>query len=422
MRVIADLHTHSRFARACSSRITPSSMEETALVKGINLVSTGDFTHPEWLNEVKAKLEGDGTGLFRLKGSSKGVRFILGTEICTVFTLAGRARKIHTCVLLPSTESAEAVNDRLSKHGSLASDGRPILSMKAAELLDIVFSSEKNAFVFPAHAWTPYFGVFGSMSGFDSMKEAYEDQERNIHALEMGLSSDPPMNWRVSALDRYTLLSNSDMHSLEKMGREANVFEVDEGKFTYNEIVRAMKEKDGGALKSNLKFYPEEGKYHYDGHRECGFSVNPETSQIMICPVCGRKLVTGVLHRVNDLADRQLGYKRQNAVPFVKLVPLREVIANATRKTVYSAAVENMYKELTTNLGTEFDVLMRANEEDIAKRSTEEVGKAIMNMRSGSITIKPGYAGVFGEIDLLNRTKGRLEMVKQRPLFGTFDG
>ena len=415
MKVISDLHTHSRFAMACSPGITLKGMEETALVKGINLVSTGDFTHPEWLKEIKAQLEEDGTGLPRLKGSDKGTRFIIGTEVSTVFDSGkGKTRKIHSCILVPSMESAEMINDRLSKYGSLSSDGRPTLSMKASELLDVVFSVEKNAFVFPAHAWTPYFGVFGSMSGFDSMKEAYEDQEKHIYALETGLSSDPAMNWRVSALDKYALISNSDFHSLGKMGREANVFDLEE--LTYDSLISAIKDKDAKRFNSTIEFYPEEGKYHYDGHRECKFSVNPETSVLKACPVCGRKLVNGVLHRVNDLADRPVGFVPKNPIPFVKLVPLREVIADAMRKSAYSTAVEGAYRDLVA-LDTEFNILMSTDEETIASRSTIEVSQAIANMRSGNITIKPGYAGAFGEVDLLNRTKGKVEKVKQRGLF-----
>ena len=309
MKVIADFHTHSRFAMACSQNITLNGMEGAAIEKGINLIGTGDFIHGSWLQEIGANLEEDGgNGLFRLKGSKTGVKFILSGEICTIFNAKDRTlKKVHHCVAMPSIDSVKALRDALSKKGILDSDGRPILSMSAAELVEIVFSIDKNALVFPAHAWTPYFGVLGSISGFNSIRDAYEDQEKHIFALETGLSSDPPMNWCVSELDKYTLLSNSDMHSLPKMGREANVFELEEG-FDYKTVIGAIHDRNGKKFKGTIEFYPEEGKYHYDGHKNCSFST-PPNSGISACPVCGKKLVVGVLHRVMDLADRELGFR-----------------------------------------------------------------------------------------------------------------
>ncbi len=402
---------------ACSSKITVLGIEQASVQKGINLVGTGDLTHPEWLKELKENLEPAEPGLYKVKGSPGGTRFILSGEVSTVFNKDGKQRRIHHLMLLPSFEAAYAVNERLSKHGDLMSDGRPQLSMSAAELVEEIFNSEADAFVLPAHAWTPYFGVFGALTGFDSMKEAYEDQEKHIHALESGLSSDPAMNWRLSMIDKYSIISNSDMHSLDKLGREANIFDVESGKLSYKSITGAMKEKGSGVLKSTIEFYPEEGKYHYDGHRQCGFSVDPEKSQLKKCPVCARSLVIGVLHRINDLADRPPGFVPKGAVPFVKLVPLREVIANATRKGVYSVAVGRTYSDLISSIGTELDILMNANDEDIAAIAGPEISQAIANMRNGNITIKPGYAGVFGEIDLLNRTKREDGTAGQRSLF-----
>ena len=414
MKIIADFHTHSRFAMACSANINLHGLVQASETKGITLVGTGDFTHPDWLSEIKKDLEEDnGTGLFKLKGSSSKVRFILSSEVSTVFNHNGATKKVHNLLLMPSIESVQALNDRLAKYGSLPSDGRPTLSISAAQLVETVFEVEKNAFVFPAHAWTPYFGVFGSLSGFNSMKEAYEDQEKHIYALETGLSSDSPMNWRISALDKYTLLSNSDMHSLEKLGRSANVFEMDEEKLSYDSITNAIKKKDGSVIKKIIQFYPEEGKYHFDGHKDCKFSVNPETSSITKCPVCGKKLLNGVLHRVNNLADRPVGFVPPNPIPFAKIVPLKEVIADVTRKGTYSVAVDRIYKELTSTK-TEYDVLLNEDIGSIAKRSTKDIAEAISNMRSGNITIKPGYAGIFGEIDLLNRSKGKEKMEERR--------
>lgn len=407
MRIIADFHTHSRFAMACSSSITIKGMEDAAIDKGISLIGTGDFLHPEWLSEIKGNLEPDrDAGLFKVKDSDKNVRFILSGEVSTIFAgNDGRVKKIHHVVMLPNFESVDALSNVLGRYGSLGSDGRPQLSMSAAHLVEEVFKVSQGAFVFPAHAWTPYFSVFGSLSGFDSMKDAYEDQEKHIFALETGLSSDPLMNWMVSGLDKYTLLSNSDMHSLPKLGREANMFEIEEKDFTYRSIINAIRNKDPKRLKSTIEFYPEEGKYHFDGHKECKFSVDPTNSSISVCRVCGKKLIIGVLHRVKDLADRPLGFRPKNAIPYTNIVPLIEVIAYSMRKNTFSPAVEAQYRKLIDSVGKEFDILMSADLERIAENSTKEIAQAIDNVRQNRVTIVPGYAGIFGEVDLLNRKK-----------------
>lgn len=419
MQVIADFHTHSRFAMACSDKITINAMEIAAVEKGINLLSTSDFIHGQWLNELKANLEPiEGTGLFKIKGSDSGVRFILGGEVSTIFMgKDNKVKKIHNMITLPDFDSVDALRDRLSKKGNLETDGRPQLSMSAAQLVEDVFKVNANAFVFPAHAWTPYFGVLGSISGFSSIKEAYEDQAKHIFALETGLSSDPPMNWMISDLDKYTLLSNSDMHSLPKLGREANVFELSDKEFTYKKIIDVIKEKDPKHLKRTIEFYPEEGKYHFDGHRQCRFSVDPTKSDLLVCKVCGKKLTIGVVHRVKDLADRPAGFRPENAIPYVNLVPLIEVVAYVMRKGVFSPGVESQYRKLL-GIGKEFDILTNLDLEIIKENSSEEVAKAIGNMRENKITIIPGYDGVFGEIELLNR-KARPESgeSKQKSLF-----
>lgn len=417
MKIIADLHTHSRYAMACSSAITIKGMESTALEKGINLVSTGDFTHGSWLAEIKRDLEDpDGTGLFNLKGSNSGVKFILGVEVSTVYNnTPTTVKKVHHCILLPSIEHADAVRDALSKYGAMDSDGRPTLSMSPAEMVENVRSVTKDAIVFPAHAWTPFFGVFGAFSGFDSMEEAYQDQVQHIHALEMGLSSDSPMNWRISKLDKYTLLGNSDMHSLPKMGREANVMEIDERHLDYRTLADIINHKDAGRMVKNIEFYPEEGKYHFDGHRNCNVSVNPDTSTIEKCPVCGKRLVIGVLHRVNDLADRPPGTVPHGSVPYVHAVPLMEVIAYVMGKTAYSRAVADTYTSMVSALGPEFEILLDISPDRIAKVAGDEIAKAIINVREERIGITPGYNGVFGVLDLLNRKKGKMHnSVRQR--------
>ncbi len=417
-RVIADLHVHSRFARACSGAINTTSMEQAAQEKGLGVIGTGDFLHPEWLRELKSTLVQDGdSGLFTLKGSTGATRFILSNEICTIESVNGSSKRIHHCVLLPSFDAVDALADALKGYGSLGSDVRPILSMGAAHLVEEVFKASRDAFVFPAHAWTPYFGVLGAMSGFSSIKEAYGDQEKRIRALETGLSADPAMNWRVSELDKYALVSNSDMHSLGNMGRESNVLDID-GKATYGKIIGAITDRDEKAFSMTVEFYPEEGKYHYDGHRDCGFSVNPEADTTKNCRVCGKPLVVGVLHRVNDLADREQGYKPKNAVPYIHAVPLQEVIAYALKKTKYSVHVRSMYGALIERFHDEFDILTAIRPEEIAEVAGEEIALCIDNVRHERIRIKPGYAGVYGELDLLSRGKNSTaKPISQKSLF-----
>lgn len=406
MQVIADFHTHSRFAMACSSKITINGMETAAFEKGISLIGTSDFLHGQWLAELKANLETyKDTSFLKIKNSNPAVRFILSGEVSTIFTgKDGRVKKIHSIILLPDFESIDSLKDVLKRYGNLETDGRPQLSMSAAHLVEEVFKINKNAFVFPAHAWTPYFGALGSISGFNSMKEAYEDQEKHIHALETGLSSDPPLNWMVSELDKYALLSNSDMHSLPKLGREANVFDLEENEFNYTKVLDVIKQKDHKHFKSTIEFYPEEGKYHFDGHRQCKFSIDPTKSDMMVCKVCGKKLTIGVVHRVKDLADRPMGFKPDNAIPYVNLVPLIEVIAYVMKKSVFSPLVESQYRKLL-EVGKEFNILTNIDLETIKESSSEDIAKAIENVRENKITIIPGYDGVFGEIELLNRKK-----------------
>ena len=419
MQVIADFHTHSRFAMACSSKITINGMDSAAFEKGITLMGTSDFLHGQWLAEMKTNLEAIGdTNLFKIKNSDSGVRFILSGEVSTIFMgKDSRVKKIHNMILLPDFESIDSLKNVLAKYGNLETDGRPQLSMSAAQLVEEVFKINKNAFVFPAHAWTPYFGVLGSISGFSSIKEAYEDQEKHIFALETGLSSDPAMNWMISGLDKYALLSNSDMHSLPKLGREANVFELDDKEFNYGKIMDVIKQKDLKHFKRTIEFYPEEGKYHFDGHRQCKFSIDPTKSDMVVCKVCGKKLTIGVVHRVKDLADRPMGFQPKNAIPFVNLVPLIEIIAYVMHKNVFSPAVESQYRKLLT-IGKEFDILTNVDLETIKENSSEDMANAIGNIRENKITVIPGYDGVFGEIELLNR-KPRPESgeSKQKSLF-----
>ncbi|MGC8571735.1 MAG: endonuclease Q family protein [Candidatus Micrarchaeia archaeon] len=418
MRILADFHVHSRFSRACSTEINPYKMEDAAYKKGINIIGTGDFTHPLWLKELKDNLEqSEGhQGLFKLKNSSRKIWFILSVEIATIQEENNRSKRIHHVVMLPDFDSVDSLNDVISKYGNLSSDGRPQLSISADQLVEEVFKINKNAFVFPAHIWTPFFGVLGASTGFNSIKEAYRDQEKHIYALETGLSSDPPMNWLVSELDKYTLISNSDMHSLPKMGREMNLFEIDEREVSYNSIITAIKNKDVKKFKKTIEFFPEEGKYHFDGHRQCSISINPETDKIQICPVCGKKVVIGVMHRIIDLADRPIDYIPKDAIPYQHLVPLNEVIAYSIRKAPTTQTVLNEYNKLISKFGTEFDVLVNAEIKDIEENSSREIAEAISNIRSNKITVIPGYDGVFGKLDLLNREKPKPAFWKQKKL------
>ncbi|MEM0154287.1 MAG: endonuclease Q family protein [Methanothrix sp.] len=422
MKIVADLHVHSRFAMACSGAINPKSMAETALEKGINVLGTGDILHPEWMKEIENYTVSEGNGLYRLKGSDNKTAFIPSAEVSTIFEGRDKSiKKIHNCILLPSLESAKELSERLGKYGSMGADGRPQLQMSAAHFVDIVKEVDKRAFIFPAHLWTPYFGALGAMSGFDSIKEAYEDREKDIRAYESGLSSDPKMNWRVSELDKYTLISNSDMHSLANMGRETNVLDLDE--LSYDSIIKAIVDRDDKRFKLTVEYYPEEGKYHYDGHRECHYSVNPEEDKSTVCKVCGKKLVIGVLHRVDDLADRPVGYVPKIHVPYIHSVPLIEVISYAKRKTRYTQEVKELYSKLIERFDDEMDVLTNAKISDISEIAGEDIAECIDNVRNDKITIKPGYSGVFGELDLLGREPKQKNVAnKQKGMRDFFSG
>ena len=417
MEFIADLHIHAKYARATSERRELANIDTVCSEKGISIVSTGDFTHPAWFKSLKENLEEAEEGLYVLRGSRARTRFVFGVEIATIAEAPSSSkrkgiRKVHNCVLAPNAETAEQINDALAKHADLSVDGRPSLGMSPAELVEIVKGVSSDAIVFPAHAWTPWFGVFGSVSGYDSMKEAYEDQEQHINALETGLSSDPAMNWRVSALDKYALVSTSDAHSLQKIGREATVFEMQADKLSFSAIARAIKEKK---IKYTIEFCPEEGKYHYDGHRKCGISMSPEESKRYnnICPVCGKPLTLGVLHRVDDLADRPMGYVPKGAAPFVHAVPLVEILAEVLGKPEQSEAVARTYSLLVSKFGSEMNVLLKADASEIEKID-KGVAAAIGNVRNNKVYVKPGYGVVFGIVDVSGSKKASEEAEQKR--------
>jgi len=415
MRFIADLHIHSKYSRATSRDLNPENLWKWAQLKGISVVGSGDFTHPQWLKELKEKLEPVDNGLFSLKKAFEtdeipescrsDVSFMLSAEISCIYKKKDKTRKIHSIVLAPGFSAAEKINDRLKQIGNLHSDGRPILGLDAKELLKIVLDISPDAMLIPAHAWTPHFSVFGAASGFDSLEECYEELTPHIHAIETGLSSDPPMNWRLSALDNITLISNSDAHSPSKLGREANIVDTD---ISYASLTAALKTRKG--FVGTIEFFPEEGKYHYDGHRACDVSLTPKESirHNNICPVCGKKLTIGVMQRVEKLADRDEGFRPQGAPSFHSIIPLTEVIGEALSVGPSSKKVAAVYFNLLNALGNEFRILLDTPLDDIEAASSSRIAEAIEKMRSGDVSIAPGYDGEFGKIRIFERLEKRL--------------
>ncbi|MGD0283541.1 MAG: endonuclease Q family protein [Dissulfurispiraceae bacterium] len=413
MRFIADLHIHSKYSRATSRDLEPESLWRWAQLKGIRVIGTGDFTHPLWLKELKDKLEPGSSGLFTLRGELEkevlgsvpavckaDVSFMLTAEISCIYSKNGRVRKIHALVLVPSFDDAERINLALSKIGNLKADGRPILGLDAKVLLDIVMHESPESMLVPAHAWTPHFSVFGAHSGFDSLEECFEELTPHIHAIETGLSSDPSMNWRISALDSVTLISNSDAHSSAKIGREANIFDTE---VSYPSMINALKTRKG--FSGTIEFFPEEGKYHYDGHRACGISLPPAEAvkHDCRCPVCGKKVTVGVMHRVEELADRKEGFKPAGSPLYYSAIPLPEIISEVLKVGVGSKAVQGTYFSLLQKLGNEFAILMETPLEDIESAGSRKLREAVAKMRAGDIYIVPGYDGVFGKVRLFGK-------------------
>ncbi|MBI5588372.1 MAG: DNA helicase UvrD [Deltaproteobacteria bacterium] len=406
MRIIADLHIHSRYSRATSKEMNLDVLSPWAKVKGINLLGTGDFTHPAHLASLEEKLEPTGNGLFVLKEKTNRpnpVHFMLTAEVSNIYTQNGKTRKIHNLIFAPSIETAKKMNSVFSSLGNINSDGRPIFGFSAKDLIKIVMDASPEAMVVPAHAWTPWFSIFGSKSGFNSIEECFGEYSRYIYAIETGLSSDPRMNWRVSALDKITLISNSDAHSPSKLGREANVLDCP---MDYGEIIKVIKEKDNKRFLYTVEFYPEEGKYHFDGHRECGILFSPKDTERSggICPVCGKGVTVGVMSRVDELSDRPDGFVPENAIPARHMVPLEEILSEALECGVSSIKVQKEYRRLTAEGGSEFGILLDMSEQDIAAIAAPRVTEAIMKVREGDLKIKPGFDGEFGKIKIFGET------------------
>jgi len=423
MRLIADLHVHSHYSRATSKDMSPEGIWKWAQLKGVNVIGTGDFTHPGWLKELSEKLEPAGRGLFKLKkeyltddvpeSCKDDVYFLLSAEISCIYSKGGKTRKVHSIILAPDFTSAARLNLSLSKIGNLNADGRPILGLGAKELLKITLDASSDNLYIPAHAWTPHFSIFGAASGFDSLEECYEELTPHIPAIETGLSSDPLMSWRLSTLDRITLVSNSDAHSAPKIGREANILDTE---ISYDSLMNAIKTRKG--FLGTIEFFPEEGKYHYDGHRNCGVSLSPKETihHDYLCPVCGKKLTVGVMHRVEKLADREHGFKPADAPAFTSIIPLPEIIAEGYKCGVSTKKVDSLYFRLLAELGNEFRILLGAPLDDIERAGTPLLREAISRMRAGNVHIAPGYDGEYGKIRIFEEMerkgiKGQLKLL-----------
>lgn len=397
MKIIADLHVHSGYSRATSKDMNVAAMAKWAKKKGINLLGTGDFTHPIHFANLKAALKQSGNSLYTAS-AEPSVFFMLTAEVSSIYSFKGKVRRIHNIIMAPSLEIAEKINSALKKQGNLSSDGRPILGTPAKDLLKMVLDISEDCLFVPAHAWTPWFSIFGSNSGFNSIEECFGEYSKYIYAVETGLSSDPEMNWRLSALDKITLLSNSDAHSPGKLGREANVFNCE---MDYFEILNAIKKKDKTRFLYTIEFFPEEGKYHYDGHRLCNVLFSPEETkkQNGICPVCKKSLTVGVMNRVDELADRKQGFIPENAIPSKHMVPLEEIIADAFNVKANTVKVKREYERLT-GLNTEFEILLDLPEAELYRITDRKIAEGILKVRAGKINIIPGYDGVYGRISI----------------------
>ncbi|MCJ7826443.1 endonuclease Q family protein [Patescibacteria group bacterium] len=498
MQIIADLHLHSRFSRAVSPQMTIDGIADWAVKKGIGLVATGDWTHPMWMREIGEKLEEDGSGLLKQKeedGRQKTEKFLLSTEISCIYSQSGKTRRVHVLVWVPTIASAQKISQELTKRGcNLMSDGRPIIGLSLINLSELILTVEPQTLIVPAHIWTPWFSVYGKMGGFESLEEAFGEFAKNIYAIETGLSSSPDMNWRIKELDSRTIVSFSDAHSGPKLGREATIFELPE--ITYKNIKRALESpthaevanenldasqnvaevarpnsrvlrsladaRAPSAKNSNLsalpatecyphiaytiEFYPEEGKYHYTGHRLCNVRLTPEevSSKGTTCPVCGKPLTQGVMQRVEELAGRKDNelqickstndkYTNQlsnvkiiksktfpNKVPFVMLVPLQEIIAEAIGSPVASPKTQAQYTRLVLHFNGEFNVLLHASIDEIGSVSTKEIADGVRKVRIGDIVVDPGYDGVFGIVNIWKSEEEKALVDRSKEQLGLF--
>ncbi len=412
MEVIVDLHIHSKYSRACSSNLVLPVIAKTCEQRGIGLVATGDFTHPGWFKHLTENLRETSEGIYQLADGSSPTRFIVGTEVASIKKHKDKLRRVHHLLFAPNLAVAAQFNQKLVDRGlNIRADGRPILGLTSKEILELMLEIDERMLMVPAHAWTPWFGIFGSKGGYNTLEEAYDELTPHVRAIETGLSSDPLMNWRVPAVDGLTLISNSDAHSPQKLGREANVFAFEhESDISYSEIRRIIQTGDRAKFLRTIEFYPEEGKYHYDGHAACQFSCPPtETKKYGgLCPKCGKPLIIGVMNRTEELSARSEAEARAlDRIPFQSVVPLPEIIADVLGVGVSSKKVVTQYNTLLESLGSEFEILLKIPFEKIAKASTLEIARAVERMRSGNITITPGYDGVFGKVHVFTDNEQR---------------
>jgi uncharacterized protein (TIGR00375 family) len=452
MEIISDLHLHSKYSRAVSQNMTLPIMAKFARQKGMRLLTTGDWTHPMWIREIKSQLQEVDQGIYslkmddgRLKIDENEPRFILSVEVSSIYSQGGKAHRIHCLLFVPNIEAAEKFNSALTKRGAnLRSDGRPIVGIKPPELLKILMDIDERSFLIPCHVWTPWFSLYGSMSGFDSIEECFGNMSKYIYGIETGLSSDPAMNWRISELEKRSILSFSDSHSPIKMGRESTVFVtknqelgIKNYEFTYDDIRLAIMQSPQAKFRIayTIEFYPEEGKYHYTGHRNCKVVYSPDVTKKKgkICPVCGRGLTVGVMERVEDLAKTpekvvenigKSGVKwiadlNKNHPPFAKLVPLNEIIAETMHVSPASLKVIAMFENMVENIAPEFETLLKTDVSVIEKIAGKNIADAIQKVRNGNISISPGYDGEFGVVKIgpsLVRTTEGLEKIEQESL------
>ncbi len=414
MTFYTDLHLHSHFSRATSPQLNLEYLALWAQIKGIHVVGTGDFVHPGWFDELKKKLEPAEEGLFKLKPEYAAVtqdqvpaacraqvRFLLSVEVSNIYKRLDKVRKVHNVVFAPSFKAAEKIQAKLEAIGNIRADGRPILGLDSRDLLEIVLESDPFSYLIPAHIWTPWFSALGSKGGFDRMEDCFGDLTKHIFAVETGLSSDPPMNWRLKQLDPFVLVSNSDAHSPPKLGREATMFNTD---FSYRGIYQALSDPNDQGLVGTIEFFPEEGKYHYDGHRDCRRRMHPQETikNKGLCPDCGKPVTVGVMARVEELADRPEGQKSPRARPYVNLIPLPEIIAEAKDSGPTSKGVNELFVQILNRCGNELHILREAPLPEIQKVGGDLVAEGIRRMRDGKVQIAAGYDGEYGQIHIFS--------------------
>jgi uncharacterized protein (TIGR00375 family) len=404
--VFADLHIHSRFSRATSPQMEVQTLYYWGRRKGIGLLGTGDFTHPEYFKELQEKLEPDPSGFYRVKGQGQDVLFVPSAEISSIYKQGGKVRRVHTMLVARNLESVQEINRALASRGNIAADGRPILGVSVRHLAKLVREIDPETLVIPAHIWTPWFSVLGERSGFESLAECFEEELDGVAAVETGLSSDPEMNWRLSQLDRFSIISNSDAHSPARIGRECNAFRAP---LTWSSLREILLKKDSSRFRFTVEFFPEEGKYHWPGHAACGPAVSPGAWRELQgrCPVCGKSLTGGVASRVEALADRPEGFVPENAVPSVHLVPLDEIIAEALGKGNATQGVKRLWDQVVEAGGSELRILLFTPPEQLQAWAGERVAEAILRVRRGEVLPQPGYDGIYGKIRLFEEKKAK---------------